>query len=405
MRSKSMGSMVSEAQPTALHAARLAMLKQLHLHFPIEESKIWSDDTQIDVISLGSIDQQSVVTGINGFMSISEGHYRIPKKKMSAPLFFRNNKECSRFQTLYKNKFSTLSLRSSTKKKSAAGRFVLHLKRTFSHKNLLFQRPVSSVSQYKENFCPPLNLKELPKHDQNSSFTLYASNTLTNANCLSKKIDENNEFSLLKRKIAALEIFESPNGKENKPLSEDRNNALIALSEDRKSSLTVLPEENNTNNFFINTIENDSIILSSYISSNTSLGSIDHRDNARPVRILTNEVSPTTKLNCNLYQPHRTPPYDKETEIISSLSPLCHYRQNPPLPTQSHHSQVTTSNNTQFSKLGDMFYSRSYNIRSPSGLEKAVNFNYGGIDEWRREIRNSMHLERKKDNKDKSLFF
>ncbi|KTW29000.1 uncharacterized protein T551_02274 [Pneumocystis jirovecii RU7] len=401
-----MGSVVSESRPAALHAARLAMLKQLHLHLPIEESKMWNDDTQTDVISLGSIDQQSVAAGINGFMSISEGHYRIPKKKMSAPLFFHSDKECPRFQTLYKNKFSTLSLRSSTKKKSAAGRFVLHLKRTFSSRNLLFQRPISSTSQYKENFCPSLNLKELPKHDQDSPFTLYASNTLTNANHLSKKIDENSEFSLLKRKIAALEILETQNGKENKPLSEDRNNTLIVLPEDRKSSLTILPEENNTNNFFINTIENDSIVPSSCMSSNTSLGSIDHRDNARPVRIFTNEISLATKLNCNLYQPHRAPPYDQETGMIDSLSPLCHYRRTPPpVPTHSCHSQVSTSNNTMFSKLGDVFYSRPYNIRSPSGLEKAVNFNYGGIDEWRREIRNSMHLGRKKDNRDTSLFF
>ncbi|KAG4303063.1 hypothetical protein PCANB_000625 [Pneumocystis canis] len=395
MRPKSVSNAISEAQPAALHAARLAMLKQLHLHLPIDESKIWNDDAQTDVISMRSVDQRSIVTSIAGFGSISDGHYHIPKKKMSVPLFFHENKEYPRFQTLNKTKFSTFSLRSSSKKKSAAGRFVLHLKRTLSNKNFLFQRPSSFTSQCRENLPSSLfDLKDLSKQRQVSPLTSYGTNTLPNANQpLSKKMDENKEFFQLKKKIAALEILETQNGKENKPLSEDKNN-----------SLTILSEENNNDNFLLTTIENGSIIPSSRIPCNISLGSIDHRDNAGPIR-LTNDLSPTPKLNYDLYKPYHASLYNQDTEIANSQTLVYHYRRNPPpVPTQSHLSP--TLYNTPCSKIREVLYSKSYyNIRSPSGLEKAVNFNYGSIDEWRKEIRNSMHLEKRKDEKDASLFF
>ncbi|KAG4303932.1 hypothetical protein PORY_002676 [Pneumocystis oryctolagi] len=393
MHSKSTGSAVSETQSTALHAARLAMLKQINLHFPIEESKIWSDDAQADIFSVGSTDQRSVATGITGFTSTTDSHYYIPKKKTSVPLFFHSDKESFRFQTLHKNKFSTLSLRSSSKKKSAAGRFVLHLKRTFSSKNLLFQRSISPSSHYKENFCPhSFSLKDLSKNDQISPFTLYASNSLTNINP-SKKIDENNEFSQLKKKVAALEILETQNGKENRPLFENKNNALAVLPED-KNSLVVLPEENN-DDFFTNTVENDNIVPLSCMASNASLGSIDHRDNTRPIRLLKDEMSPTSKLNYTLYSPQCISSYDKETGN-NSLTHLCNYYQNSPSLTQPFRLKTFIPYDTSSSKFGNSLYPKSYNIRSPSGLEKAVNFNYGGIDEWRKEIRNCMHLEKKR---------
>lgn len=385
MRSKYVTSTSPDAQPAALHAARLAMLKQLHIHLPIEEAKIWSNDSQTDTFSISSMDQRSVATGITGFASVPENHYRVPKKKLSMPLFFRSNQEYSNLQTLRRDKFSTFSLR-SPKKKSAAGRFVLHLKRTFSSRNLLFQRPISSASHYKENLYPSFTTKELPKYDQFSSLTIYATNTLTNPNQpFSKKTDENSELSQLKKKIAALEILETQNGKENQPLSEDRT-----------KSLTIMSEENNNDNIFITALENDNI-PPSYMSRNTSMCSIDHRDNAGPVQLFTNEISPS-KLNCNIYRSRHQSPYDQESGIINFKSPLYSYRRNSPtLSAQLPHSPPIVSCDTPSSRLEEVLYSKPhYNIRSPSGLEKAVNFNYGGIDEWRREIRNSMRLERKK---------
>ncbi|EMR08023.1 hypothetical protein PNEG_03465 [Pneumocystis murina B123] len=394
MRPKSVGGAISESQPAALHAARLAMLKQLNVHLPIEESKIWNDDTQADVVSLRSMDRGSVITGMMGYASIPDSHYRIPKQRLSVPLFVHDNQECSRFQALRRNKFSTFSFRSPSKKRSAAGRFVLHLKRTFLAKNLLFQRPVPSSSQYKENFCSSFTLKELSKNEQVSPLAVCTKNTLTNVNQPLSKMDENTEFSQLKKKIASLEILETQNGKENQPLSDDRK------------SLTILPEENN-NNVFITTIENDIASPSFCMSCDTSIGSIDHRDNAGPVRLFTDDLSPSPKLNSNLYRSHCTLPY-QEQEVTNSSNLLYYYHQNPSsLSTHTSHSPHAIPYNSPSSKLEEMLYSKTYhNVRSPSGLEKAVNFNYGGIDEWRREIRNSMHLERrKKDEKNLPLFF
>lgn len=396
MRPKSIGNVVSDAQPAALHAARLAMLKQLHVHLPIEGSKMWNDDRQIDGFSVKSMDQRSVITNMTGYSSMPDGSYCVPKKKLSVPLFVRSDEECSHHKMLRRNKFSTFSLRSPSRKKSVARRFVLHLKRTFSAKNLLFQRPVSSASQYKENFCTPFTMKEFSKNDQVSPLTSYATNTFTNANqLLLKKINENNDFSQLKKKIASLEILETQNGKENQPLSDDGKNFL-----------TILPEENN-DNVFISTIENDSVPPSSCMSLDTSMGSIDHRDNAGPVRLFTDDLSPTSKMNHNLYQSHRLSSYYQESEMTNSPASLYYYSRNTPfVPVQTSHSSPIAPYNTPTSKFEEVLCPKiCYDVRSPSGLEKAVNFNYGGIDEWRKEIRNSMHLERKEKDKSAFLFF